>query len=70
MATGTMDTDLNDSLNNSAVEAKRPRSSSVIDDVHPSVRVAIEVCTLLEGGVPQRGEVTLVGGVKPHLTAH
>lgn len=50
MATGTMDTDLNDSLNNSAVEAKRPRSSSVIDDVHPSVRVAIEVCTLLDSG--------------------
>lgn len=43
MATGTMETDLNDSLNNSAVEAKRARSSSVIDDVHPSVRVAIEV---------------------------
>ena len=50
MATGTMDTDLNDSLNNSAVEAKRARSSSVIDDVHPSVRVAIEVCTLLDSG--------------------
>ena len=43
MATGTMETDLNDSLNNSAIEAKRARSSSMIDDVHPSVRVAIEV---------------------------
>ena len=45
MSTGTVDSDLNDSLNNSAIEAKRPRSSSMIDDVHPSVRVAIEVCT-------------------------
>lgn len=47
MATGTMETDLNDSLNNSAIEAKRARSSSMIDDVHPSVRVAIEVNDLL-----------------------
>ena len=46
MATGTMETDLNDSLNNSAIEAKRARSSSMIDDVHPSVRVAIEVSDL------------------------
>ena len=55
MATGTMETDLNDSLNNSAIEAKRARSSSMIDDVHPSVRVAIEVrklasCLILNGG--------------------
>ncbi|KAJ7330594.1 Ubiquitin carboxyl-terminal hydrolase 24 [Desmophyllum pertusum] len=35
MATGTMETDLNDSLNNSAIEAKRARSSSMIDDCAP-----------------------------------
>jgi len=43
-----METDLNDSLNNSAIEAKRARSSSMIDDVHPSVRVAIEVNDIRE----------------------
>ena len=60
MATGTIDTDLNDSLNNSAVEAKRPRSSSMIDDVHPSVRVAIEVQTSATYLVKRKGNKTIV----------
>lgn len=73
MATGTMETDLNDSLNNSAVEAKRARSSSVIDDVHPSVRVAIETmgrddfaetiaCFMRVAWAAAAGRINLAGG--------
>lgn len=73
MATGTMDVDLNDSLNNSAVEAKRARSSSMIDDVHPSVRVAIETmgrddfaetiaCFMRVAWAAAAGRINLAGG--------
>ncbi|XP_015755638.1 PREDICTED: ubiquitin carboxyl-terminal hydrolase 24-like [Acropora digitifera] len=72
MATGTMDVDV-DSLNNSGVEAKRPRSSSMIDDVHPSVRVAIETmgrddfaetiaCFMRVAWAAAAGRINLAGG--------
>ncbi|EDO44319.1 predicted protein, partial [Nematostella vectensis] len=75
----TMDLDSSDCGNSSGVEAKRPRSSSMIDDVHPTVRVAIETmnrddfaetiaCLMRVAWAAAGGKLHLAGG-RQHLSS-